>query len=352
MKDLNNRIKIVLIVKCSLTILILLVFNLPGPEIIYGSDAGSRGSYTRGGWVGAEYVGMGRAAEVVADDVFSIYWNPAGLVELKGKVRLTEKEILDKARRGNAGDISEQDLLNFSEKKNNKNVFQIGTSAAMLDAERDAGFAGVAFNAYEAVVGIGLYSITSTGIDEYDESGNYLGNDLKYIGSAAYLSLGWAAGISNIGVSIKGLYERIADAEYTGAGVDIGVQVSMLPFLKIGFVVQDMGSGFYPMESSDGIESKYQFASPSLKFGGAITSDTGFTIAVTGIKKLEQEKFQLNAGIRYRLMKPVNIYLGLNDSNFSSGVMIKIKRVLVSYAFTIDKIDYGYNNIASVTILF
>jgi hypothetical protein len=222
----------------------------------------------------------------------------------------------------------------------------------MLDAEREAGFAGVAFNLYNAVMGVGLYTITSTGIEEYDESGNYLGDDLKYIGSAGYLSLGWSAGISNIGVSLKGLYERIADTEYGGAGADIGVQVSMLPFLKIGFVIQDIGSGLYPIDSSDEIESEYQFASPSLKFGGAITSDTGFTIAVTGIKKLEQEDFQLNAGIRYRLMKSVNIYLGLNDSNFSSGVMIKVKRVHVSYAFTIDKIDYGYNNIASVTILF
>ncbi len=339
-------------IKNSYRVVILLVLGLTAPETLSAYGAGSRGAYTRGGWVGAEYVGMGRAAEVVADDVFSIYWNPAGLAELKDKKRLTEKEILDKARTGKAGDISEQDLLNFSEKKNDKNVFQVGTSAAMLDAERDAGFAGVAFNVYNVIVGVGLYSITSTGIGEYDESGNYLGNDLKYIGSVGYLSLGWAAGISNIGISLKGLYERIADTQYAGAGADIGVQVSMLPFLKIGFVIQDMGSGLYPMEASDEIESEYHFASPSLKFGGAITSDTGVTIAVTGIKKLEQEEFQLNAGIMYQLMKSANIYLGLNDSNFSSGVMIKIKRVHVSYAFTIDKIDYGYNNIASVTILF
>jgi hypothetical protein len=340
------------VIKKNFILIFSLIFNLAGPLTLHAYDAGSRGAYTRGGWVGAEYVGMGRAAEVVADDVFSIYWNPAGLVELKGKKRLTEKEIQEKARNGRAGDISEQDLLNFSEKKNRENVFQVGTSAAMLDAEREAGFAGAAFNISSAVVGIGFYSITSTGINEYDESGNYLGDNLKYIGSAGYLSLGWSAGISNIGVSLKGLYERIADTEYAGAGADIGVQVSILPFLKIGFVIQDMGSGLYPMESSDEIESKYQFASPSLKFGGALTSDTGFTIAMTGIKKLEQEDFQLNAGIRYQLMKSVNIYLGLNDSNFSSGMMIKVKRVLVSYAFTIDKIDYGYNNIASVTILF
>ncbi len=339
-------------IKKNFILIILPILIFSGPVILFAYDAGSRGAYTRGGWVGAEYVGMGRAAEVVADDVFSIYWNPAGLIELRGKKRLSEKEILDKARTGKAGDISEQDLLNFSETKSDKNVFQVGTSAAMLDAEREAGFAGIAFSSFGTVVGLGLYSITSGDINEYDENGNYLGNNLKYIGSAAYLSLGWSAGISNIGISLKGLYERIADTEYAGGGADIGVQVSMLPFLKIGFVIQDIGSGLYPMESSDEIKSEYQFASPSLKFGGAITSDTGFTIAVTGIKKLEQEEFQLNAGIRYRLMKPLNIYLGLNDSNFSTGVMIKIKRVLISYAFTIDKIDYGYNNIASMTILF
>ena len=58
-------------------------------------NAGSRGSYSRAGWAGARYTAAGMTGEVLSDDVFAIYWNPAGLSELKKK-RLTETEIREK----------------------------------------------------------------------------------------------------------------------------------------------------------------------------------------------------------------------------------------------------------------
>ncbi len=334
--------------KISVIVLLLLFV----PHYAGAGDAGSRASFTRGGWVGAEYAAMGMAAEVVADDVYAIYWNPAGLTELIGKKMLTEKDIIERAKSGEVDKISESDLLNFSEDKKKRSFFQIGFSAAMLDIERDAAFTGFAFDAFDGVLGAGIYSIVSTGIEERDDSGNLVSNDLKYIGSVSYISYAWTAGISSIGFSLKGLYEKIGDAEFAGAGSDFGAQIYFLPFLKIGFVVQDIGSGLMPVKNSEDIERKYDFAKPSLKIGGSITSDTGVVIAVTAVKKLEQDKYQINSGLKYDMLKGMTVFLGMNDSNFSTGFSLKLYNFNVSYAFIIDKINYGYNNLASISFLF
>ena len=187
-------------------------------QALHAGDAGSRASFTRGGWVGAGYVGMGKAGEIITNDVFSIYWNPAGLSELKGKKQLTEKEIRDKASKGKAGDISESDLIRFTDDSAEKSVVQVGASAGKLDIERDVGFSGIAFSFLNGVLGMGIYSIQSKGIEERDASGNLLSTNLKYSGSTAFLSYGWSSGISSIGLSLKGLYEKIGDTEYAGEG--------------------------------------------------------------------------------------------------------------------------------------
>ena len=132
----------------------------------------------------------------------------------------------------------------------------------------------------------------------------------------------------------------------------MGVQVYFLPFLKIGFVIQDIGSGLIPTANYEGIRKKYDFASPSLKVGGAISSDTGLTMAVTGVKRLEQKKYHINAGLRYRLLNSAVVYMGISDSNFSTGITLKLFTLDLSYALAIDKISNGYNNIVSAAIIF
>lgn len=302
--------------------------------------------------MGSGYVGMGKAGEIIANDVFAIYWNPAGLSELKGKKQLTEKEIKERATKGRVGDISESDLIRFTDDNTEKSVFQVGVSAGRLDIERDVGFSGLAFDLFSGVFGIGVYSIQSKGIEERDSSGNFISSNLKYNGSTSFISYGWSSGISSVGISLKGLYEKIGDTEYVGAGSDIGVQVYFLPFLKIGFVIQDIGSGLIPSKNEDGIRKKYDFASPSLKVGGSLSSDTGLSMAVTGVKRLEQKKYQMNAGLMYRLFDSTKVYIGISDSNFSTGLTLKLFNMEMSYALAIDKINYGYNNIVSATIIF
>jgi hypothetical protein len=314
------------------------------------SGAGSRGSYTRGGWVGAEYVAMGRTAEVLCDDVYSIYWNPAGLTELRYTQLTTEKEIKDKAEKGRVDDISESDLIRFTDEEKSFSV-QVGITGALLDAERSTGFVGVAINLPVGVLGIGASTLFSAGIDRRDYNGVKTG-ELTYAGSACYLSYGVSLGVASIGFTAKGLWEKLGNSNYAGGGLDVGTQVYVLPFLKIGFVVQDLGAGFYPLESRPGVRRTYDLAYPTLRLGIALITNRNFTLAVSGIKHLEQKTFGYGVGVRYDIVKYMSIFLGMQDLAFSTGAAIHVKHFDVSYAFTIDTINFGYNHIVSMQMLF
>lgn len=325
------------------------------PSILLATaGGGNRAAFTRGGWAGARYVGVGMSAEAMVDDVYAIYWNPAGLAELKGKKRLSPEEIRQKAEQGQVDQIQESDLIRFSEDYRDEFVFQTGMSASMLDVSRQTGFFGVAFNLGGGIAGVGGYSLISTGIDGYDASGNSTG-DLSYVASAGYLSYGWSAGVAAFGISLKTVYERIDDTAYIGGGADIGTQIYVLPIIKAAFVIQDIGTGLAPIKEEQGIDKTYDLAWPTMRASVTVESDSGVTFAISGVGKLElpeEERYSINTGLRYRMTKNVELLLGLQDMNFTSGLHMKMRNMSISYAFAIDSVDYGYNNIASVTILF
>ena len=52
------------------------------------------------------------------------------------------------------------------------------------------------------------------------------------------------------------------------------------------------------------------------------------------------------------MMNIVSIYLGLSEVRFTTGISIDFSNISFSYAFAVDKIDSGYNNIVSLTVLF
>ena len=99
-------------------------------------------------------------------------------------------------------------------------------------------------------------------------------------------------------------------------------------------------------------EYKYDFASPSLKLGVSFVTDPGLTICFSGVRRLEQDEYNFGVGIQYNLSKFIEIYLGMNDIYLSTGITFKLFRLNISYAFAIDNIDYGYNNMVSITMLF
>ena len=315
-------------------------------------DAGSRGAFTRSGWVGARYIAMGKAAEAIADDVYAIYWNPAGLVDLRDQQTLSPDEIREKVQKGDIKGISEQDLIRFSDEGNTRAFVQAGVSASMLDVEREAGFAGVAFGFGKGVMGLGLYLIQSRGIEGRAETTGQFTGYLDYVASTGFVSYGFTTGLASMGVSLKGMQERIGLSTYYGAGADFGANVDVLPFLRLSFVIQDVGLAMQGDETREEMRRRYDFGYPSLKVSAALSNrNRDITLAVSGVKKTEQEKYELNGGLQYNVSGALSLHMGLNEANFAAGISIQMLGLNIGYAFSVDKIDYGYNNTVSLSLV-
>jgi len=316
----------------------------------FAANAGSRASFTRGDTIGARYVAFGGTGEAIADDVYAIYWNPAGLSRLSDVDVKSPDEIRKKAEKGDVSGVTEEDLLAFTD-ANRKFSMQFGLSAARLDVERNTMFGGAAMTFAHGVLGIGAYSIFSNGIEEYNESGDRTGSG-NYSGSVGYVSYGLPMGPSAIGFSVKGLYERISDATYSGLSFDCGAQAELLPFIKIGFVAQDIGAGLFPMKGKN-VKKEYDFASPTLRVSAAVSSrssDISFGFGV--VRHLEQDRFLFNAGVRYDPSETISLSIGFCDKNFGAGVGWKIWHCEAWYAFSYDRIGLGYNNSISLSVTY
>ena len=108
----------------------------------------------------------------------------------------------------------------------------------------------------------------------------------------------------------------------------------------------------YPLKTGEGIEKRFDIAYPSLKLGLSLISDRGVTIALSTVKKLEQDDYEIGFGVLYDLGRGATIYLGLNNLNISTGLTVNVYNIAISYAVAVDKIDFGYNNLVSVKMLF
>jgi hypothetical protein len=157
--------------------------------------------------------------------------------------------------------------------------------------------------------------------------------------------------IVSFGLSVKGFYEGIGESSYSGAGLDCGFQIFLLPFIKIGVMVRD-GVGFLRPYDAPDSEKRYDFFKPQIKSGIAFLSDTGIKIALSGSKKFEQSGFQYGVGIEYSITKYLTLIAGLDDNFFSGGFSISLWDIDISYALSFDKIDLGYNNTVSLAVLF
>jgi hypothetical protein len=315
---------------------------------LYAENAAdSRVAFTRGGWAGARYIAMGKAADVVADDVYSIYWNPAGLRELLHKEAITSEEIKKRAESGQIDNITEKDLTSFSEEEYSKPFFQIGASCSLLDSNNEAGFAGVAFGVFNGVLGLGYYGKRSK-----NPAPDASAKDSDNLASAGYFSYGMGVGAASIGLTFKTLYVDAKNIKYYGLGADAGMQIELVPLVKMGIVVQDIGTGLKPAKNYENTGSKYNFAYPVVKIGASVTDrSSNFIAAVSGIRKLEEDGYKINFGFQYNIIKYSSLYLGVSSSSFSTGISLRFLNMDITYAFLYDKNDFKYSNTLSFTLV-
>jgi hypothetical protein len=319
------------------------------PVLLLAEGPGVRGAFTRGGFVGAEYIAMGGAAEAVADDVFAIYWNPAGLMNLRNRKHVSADEIRRKAEAGRIDSITEADLARMDD-TTAKGFFHIGVSASNLAEDRRAGFAGAAAPFFSGVIGTGLYSINSPDIQKRDETG--AANGLAdYTAGCAYLTYAFNADVTSFGISIKGLGENIDGEMYYGNAVDVGVRAEVFPLLRLGFVIQDIGLGFY---SGSPENKKYDYGMPVFRGGVSLsTRNSDIILAASVVRKVDRDGFEYNIGVEYSPISALSGMIGLKDNRFAGGARVSIASTIeFSYALSYDPIDMAFNNTVSLAALF
>lgn len=312
----------------------MIIFRLSLQDVLPAESAGSRASGFRDLTAGAEFTAMGKSGHAVIDDVFSIYWNPAGLGELAG--------LLDFSSDNDSGagnkQITDSDLTDFS--GGSEKTVQMGASGAFIYDKSAAGFVGAAFKALGGVIGGALLPVYSEG-----PAGDS-GSDAS--ASAGYLSYGKAFGPASAGLSLKAFYEKIGEYKFYGFGTDVGCQVEIVPFVKASLVIQDLATAFKPYDDYEYIEDKYDFSSQAVKFSAAVSGIPGFIIAFTGIKVLDAG-YEFNYGFRCDIMKNLSISLGLNDySAACAGFSWGFASGKISYALTYEWEERDYMNIISM----
>ncbi len=80
-----------------------------------------------------------------------------------------------------------------------------------------------------------------------------------------------------MGLSLKGMQERIGESTYYGAAADFGANVDVLPFLRLSFVIQDIGQTMQGDDSEEKMKRRYDFGYPRSRCPPPSPTGTGIS---------------------------------------------------------------------------
>ncbi len=292
------------------TLLLSLLFGLipgvlAGQESRYAADPLLLGA-------GARALGMGSAFVAVSDDATALYWNPAGLAQLK------RTEIQAQHAEQFGGTV-------------NHDFIAVGIPG-------EFGSFGV------GLVRLGVDGITLSSLEDPSlplGSGNRPVASGK-VGTSDYtLNLGYGRTIRknlSIGATVKLIWRNLEAGNGTGYGLDVGIHYGYQDTWRIGAVLRDATRTRITFDS--GARDRIQ---PSLNFGAAyyrlLPSLEGQILlsasAVVNETGSEAEIGQiLRSGLEYRHHKGIAARLGLEGDHFTAGAGLEpTDRIRVDIAF-------------------
>ena len=287
-----------------ITITFLWSVNIGCMAKTINENAGTRGGQILKIGIGANAVGMGESYVAAADNIYSVYWNPAGLHTIdRSQLGFMHNEWFEDIR---------HEFLGY--------VQPIGNMGTLA----------------------GSVSYISMGeLDKTDESGKELGKFHPYdilFGLSYGTGLGKSAAF---GLSIKFLQEKIDEEKAQVVAFDIGGLYNLSdkgPILGVN--LQNLGTKMKFVEES--------FQIPlNLKVGVAQRlMDNTLTVAVDANFPSDND-INMGLGIEYRIMGMIDLRggyrytLGGNDlgafSGLRTGIGIGFGRYKIDYAF----VPYG-----------
>ena len=262
---------------CLSAVLICLLFSEP----IGLSSASTPGAFYFIG-SGARARALGNAFVAVADDASAVYWNPAGLTQLRSPVVM----LMDR--------ITTQDT-NYA---NIAGVLPVRTVGAF---------------------GLNVIFYSVGDIPIFDSAGNP-GGDLSNKEGAMSLSYAYSTSDISLGLSLKGLYqwmdsgddvEDVIETRTRGAGIDLAFLYHPSEYFRVGVIFHDK----IDLKDTDN-EEDYTATIPR-----SITSGVYFQIPIgehrwrlmTDIEQRQDRLLRLHLGTELSLFQSLSLRAGLNN---------------------------------------
>jgi len=237
--------------------------------------------------VGAKATAMGDVFVGIADDPSTIYWNPAGMTQMRSVELLGMHNFW---------------LLDMS--------YQY--VAAVIPSH--IGAFGVAVS-YSSSGKIPKY-------ENFQQIGEYTAYDAA--GTLAYAnSIGK---IISFGIGVKFIQQRIEEVDARGFAVDLGVlSKEILGVVRIGFAVQNLGDGIKFIEQDDPLP---------LTTKGGISFKLGPITLAGDLYKLKDDDPEMNGGAELMLGNVLAIRGGYNTAKtYSAGLGLTMGKISIEYAF-------------------
>lgn len=283
----------------------IIIFGIS--SIVYAGTPGDKGNIFLKLGQGARAIGMGEAYVAVADDISSLYWNPAGLASIEdiGATFMYSKWLAD---------------INYN------------YVAGVLPAEK-----------LDGVLGISVTLLNSGDINRTNNKGEIGGTfnnkDLSLSVSYAKKMRGL---LDSVGGTVKYINRTIDDKKSNGFAADIGGLVKPTKRLTLGLSIQNIGpstKAFVTEKDSLPLTVKAGVSYKLLDDALTLAMDTNFP---------SDNKANVHLGAEYNLRELLSFRFGYrtdtikehgNSSGLTAGFGFKVPSIglLLDYAVA----DYG-----------
>lgn len=272
-------------------------------------DGGQPGAFLSYG-AGARALGMGKTFVGIADDASAVYWNPAGL----GQVRRREIVAL----------------------------------YASLYEQTEYGFAGYAhpFSERYGTLGGAVVSLESKGFSLRDEYNTEVGEGCVSE-TAALISYGrtilgeQAAPSLMAGASIKGVRQMVDTRSATGLGMDAGLLYNAAIPLTIGLSIQNI----LPVRLTlDDAEDIYPL---SITAGAGYRLFNRKLLVAVDVNKAEKREYKLRAGSEYVIARMLAVRAGVDETELSCGLGFSFRDYSIDYAFSFHDAWQGHEDLGA-----
>jgi len=255
--------------------MIVLTLTLVSP-VIADQAGGSAARFLLLG-PGARPAAMGNAFTAVADDVHSLYWNPAGLASCnRGAVQLMHGEWFADIDYDYLGYVHQHQLFGG----------RVGANLAMVDY----GSINVTqINGQTAITGLGTASARDFALG---------------------ISYGHSAELVDYGITLKYIEERLESYKAVAFAMDLGVKLNNPPGenFELAATVMNLGTKMRYIRESDDLPLTF-------KLGASFRPARGKLLLASDLVFTNDDKLNCGLGAEYQIAEMFALRLGYNTEN-------------------------------------